>query len=308
VKRRGREMISERRPVKRAHGKAAPRVGLSTAFLITVLALWPAIAMACPPVLKSVTVEENENHPTSTWTLPDGVSAQFIQTARSSETSVDGYFLQKQQVTQNPLSPGQTTFTDEFEFPEGTYYVHVAGHDKQCILRRCPAIEFSNIMTFEVANLTPSPAALASLDRGEPARSAVTCGGGTPGVGGGALPNTSGGPGPDKVAPLESLSFAPTQDVDRLSVTARMSEAGTLTASATVSVRGSSKVYRFKSVTKTVVANVATKLRLKLSKRGLRAVKRTLRRHKRVKAKVTVTARDKAGNSRLQKATIRLKR
>ena len=86
-----------------------------------------------------------------------------------------------------------------------------------------------------------------------------------------------------------------------------MSEAGTLTASAKVSVPGASRVYSFKRVSRAVGSNVMTKFRLKLTKKRLKAVKRALRRGKKLKAKVTVTARDKAGNRSAQKATIRLK-
>jgi hypothetical protein len=86
-----------------------------------------------------------------------------------------------------------------------------------------------------------------------------------------------------------------------------MSEAGTLRASATVSVGGASKVYRFKTVSRPVGANVFTKLRLKLAKKKLKAVKRALKKRKKLKAKITITAVDKSKNQRSQKASIRLK-
>ena len=129
---------------------------------------------------------------------------------------------------------------------------------------------------------------------------------------GGPLPPGGGGGGgggtADKVAPLETLSYGGLQDIDKLFVRAKMSEAGTLSASATVSVAGASKVYRFKTVTKSASANVSTKLRLKLAKKRLKTVKKALKKGKRLKAKVTITATDKAKNKRSQKATIRLKR
>jgi hypothetical protein len=80
-----------------------------------------------------------------------------------------------------------------------------------------------------------------------------------------------------------------------------------LRAGATVSVAGASKVYRFKAVSRSVAANRFTKLRLKLAKKKLKAVKRALKQRKRLRAKIKVTATDKAGNKRSQKATIRLK-
>jgi hypothetical protein len=72
-------------------------------------------------------------------------------------------------------------------------------------------------------------------------------------------------------------------------------------------VGGASKVYRFKAVSRSAVANVSVKLPLKLAKKQLKAVKRALKKGKRLKAKVTVTATDKAHNKKSQKATIRLK-
>jgi hypothetical protein len=256
------------------------RAGLSTAFLLVAMALWPTLAVADPPVLKSVTVELNQIHPTSTWTLPQGVASQFIQTSESSNVNEDGYFTSLENF--NVVSPSATSFFDPYNFPSGVYYLHVAGHDQKCRTAAvCPPIQFSEVMTFQVPGVGAAPD--------------------------GTLPDTSGGPGPDKVQPLQTLSFAPVQDVDKLFVRAQMSEPGTLRASAKVSVPGASKVYAFKTVSRAVGANVRTKLRLKLAKKRLKAVKRALRRGKRVKARITVTATDKAGNKRAQKATVRLK-
>jgi hypothetical protein len=241
---------------------------------------WPALAVADPPVLRSVTVPLNGNHPTSVWSLPPNVASQFIQTSESSDVNEDGYF--NSLIDFNTVAPSQTAFVDQFDFPPGVYYLHVAGHDKRCIKESvCPRIEFSEVMTFQVPGVGSGP--------------------------GGTLPSTTGGPGRDRIAPIEVLSFAPVQDVDKLFVRARMSEAGTLTARATVSVAGASKIYRFKTVSRKAAANVTKKLRLRLAKKRLKAVKRALRKGKRLKAKVTVTATDKARNKKAQKATIRLK-
>jgi hypothetical protein len=278
------------------------RAGLYTACLLVAMAVWPTLALACPPILKSVTVEQN--HPRSTWVLPQGVTSQFIQTSESSDVTEDGYF--RTLVNFNTVGPSQTSFLDPFNFDPGVYYLHVAGHDKRCRAGVCPAVEFSEIMSFEVAAASAALAttsASSSLEAVDIA--ALDCSG----QAGGAvtLPSTSGGPGPDKVRPLQTLSFPPIQDVDRLFVRAQMSEPGTLRARAKVSVPGASKVYAFKTVKRAVGTNVRTRLRLKLAKKRLKAVKRALRRGKRLKAKITVTATDKAGNKRAQKATIRLK-
>jgi hypothetical protein len=88
-----------------------------------------------------------------------------------------------------------------------------------------------------------------------------------------------------------------------------MNEAGTLTAAATVSVPGgSAKVFRFKRASKTVAPNVPVKLRLKLTKKALRAVKRALRHRKKLSARVTLTAKDTTGHQTVRKQKIRLTR
>ena len=284
---------------------ATRRMSICTAFFLAVLSVWPALALACPPILKSVTVPPNGNHPTSEWALPANVSSQFIQVSRSSAVDEFGYFPTV--ASFNALTAAQTTITDQLEFQPGTYYVHVAGHDRRCTGGACPRIEFSDIMSFEVAarTATAQSAAASPLTQRTASSAAISCSDTGPG-GGAALPSTTGGPGPDKIAPLQSLGFKPVQDVDKLFVRARMSEPGTLTARATVSVGGASKVYGFKTVSRSVRANVFTKLRLKLVKKRLKAVKVALKKRKRLRAKITVTAKDKAGNKRSQKATIRL--
>jgi hypothetical protein len=284
-------------------------MGFSMALFLLALTLWPALALACPPVLVSVTVAPGSNHPTAVWELPPNVISQFSQTSASAEVTLNGYFQNVESF--NTFAPDQTTFVDPFEFAPGVHYLHIAGHDKRCNGITCPAIEFSDIMTFEVV---PQAAAsfgyrAASFGHRAARTSALTCdrtpGGGTPG--GGALPSTTGGPGPDRIAPIMSLSFNPVQNIDKLFVRARMSEAGTLKARATVSLGRRSKPVRFKTVSKSVAANVFANLRLKLVKKGALRVKRALKKSsKKLKAKVTVTAIDKTGNKRTQKATIRL--
>ena len=127
------------------------------------------------------------------------------------------------------------------------------------------------------------------------------------------FPEVAAGPGgvvaPSRVAADKLVGFAAIkvrsrQDVDKIYVRAAMMEAGTLGARGTVK-RG--KRYHFKKVSKRAVLGKLVKLRLRLSKKGLRAAKRALRRGKRVRAKVTITARDAAGNLASAKRTIRLK-
>jgi peptidoglycan/xylan/chitin deacetylase (PgdA/CDA1 family) len=128
-------------------------------------------------------------------------------------------------------------------------------------------------------------------------------------------PEAAPGPGPaslpapklvaaDRLVGFTALRVRSPQDVDKLYVRAAMSEAGTLSAFGTVKL---GKRYHFKKASRSAVLGKLVKLRLRLSKKGLRATKRALRRGKRARAKVTIRAKDAAGNVRLAKRTIRLR-
>jgi hypothetical protein len=259
--------------------RRAIKTAVFAAALATMLLAGAQRAVAAPPLLDSVELPLYQNHPTYHWTLPTGVKSEFLQVARSSDVNEDGYFLQKDLVAFDTLKDTQTSYADTREYKPGVYYVHIAGHDPQCEGGVCTHIQFTNVQSYD--DVAPPP-------RG---------GGGGGGGGGGTA---------DKVAPLETLSFLAVQDVDKLFVTARSSEKGKVAASGRVSVPGASKVYRFKSVSRSVGANAKVKLSLKLAKKSLRKVKRALKKRKKLKAKITVTATDQAGNKRAQKITIRL--
>jgi hypothetical protein len=254
------------------------------------LALLPASASAQPSSLVSVTGQRGQNHPTFKWCLPNAaVQSEFIEVATSDEVGQYGYFLQKNVESFNVVGRSDTTFTDEFAYPKGRFYVHVGTHDRRVAANsESPAIEFSNVMSFDV--LDPPNVV------GTVGPCPVTGGGG--GGGGGGVS--------DKVAPVVSLRFPRVQDIDKLYVKVHTSESARIKATGTVRVGKASKVYRFKRKTLTLAGNASTKVRLKLAKKSLRTVKRALKR-KRLKAKITVTATDAAGNRRSKKATLRLK-
>src|SRR5919201_3056668 len=109
----------------------------------------------------------------------------------------------------------------------------------------------------------------------------------------GGGPPGPGPPPPPDLAPVSSLVSPPKQAIDKLYVRASMNEAGTLTATGTVSVpSGATRLLKFKRVTRAVSANVPVTLRLKLSRSGLRLARRALRHRKKLRAKVTLTATD----------------
>ena len=82
----------------------------------------------------------------------------------------------------------------------------------------------------------------------------------------------------------------------------------TLKASATVSLPGASRALKLRGVSRSAGSGKQVLLRLKLSGKTLRAVRRALRHGKKVIATVTVIATDTAGASSTAKRKIRLKR
>jgi lysophospholipase L1-like esterase len=81
-----------------------------------------------------------------------------------------------------------------------------------------------------------------------------------------------------------------------------------ITATGKVRVRGWKTAYKLKGVKSCFVArgDRAT-LRLNVSKKAVRAIRRALRRHKKVSAKLRIKARDAAGNTTLKRRTIKLR-
>ena len=85
-------------------------------------------------------------------------------------------------------------------------------------------------------------------------------------------------------------------------------EGARLSATGTLSVPGASKVFRLRRARATVLAGQTRKLRLGISKTAARAVRRALRHKRKVRARVTVSARDAAGNRSSARRTIRARR
>ena len=117
--------------------------------------------------------------------------------------------------------------------------------------------------------------------------------------------------GPDSSAPRVRLAYSRTQDIDRLAMIVRTSEAGL------VGVRGSvpttrrrlrrAAVLRLRGASRRMSRGGRARLRLRLARNSRVRVKRLLRRRGRAVARVTVTATDLAGNSRRVSRRIRLR-
>ena len=130
-------------------------------------------------------------------------------------------------------------------------------------------------------------------------------GGGGGGTGGGGGGGGTGGTA-DTTAPSARLGGKARQDVDKVAISVELSEAAALTVSGTVNVPGAARTLRFKTVRRQAQAGQRVTVKLKLSRKARGAVKAALRRGRRIKASVKVSARDSAGNTTTRRRSIRL--
>ena len=285
------------------------------------LTLMSASAVANPPALQ--TAGATGSLVTATWSLPTSVTSQFVEVGKYLEVNAYGYFACYRDPPAGPggtrcgqgesnvvrfgvLSSGQTSLTtDDVKppLPAGTYYVHIAGHD--AVHTGCPLIEFSDIYELTIGpDGTDTSSRVVAPGTGECTLirgAGGAAGGGGGGGGGGGIPG-------DEIPPVAQLRFSKKQDIDKLLVRGRMSEPGTLTARALVDVGGLlAAIYTFKPKTRKVSGGLLVRLPLKVSKKKKRALKRAMRRGKRLRARVTLTAVDRAGNTITKHAIIRLK-
>ena len=118
-------------------------------------------------------------------------------------------------------------------------------------------------------------------------------------------------PSVDRSAPRVRLAFARTQDIDKLAVVARTSEAGRVGARGSVQTTRrrlrKAALLRLRGASRRMSRRGRVRLRLVLARRSRARVKRLLRRRGRAVARVTVTATDLSGNSRRVSRRIRLR-
>jgi hypothetical protein len=205
---------------------------------------------------------------TATWTIPPGMAMDYIEAGNSPAVTADGGdFPLANTVLAESLGDFQTTYVSSVQVPEGTHYVHVSAFDT----KKCATGNEPDCVD-EWSNILTV-----------------------------AVP-----PGADKLTNFSFLDAPARQRIGKLHVVASMGEPGTITATGTVKV-SKSKVYKFKSVSAKAFPGLRVKLRLRLPKRALTVVKKALKRHRRLKAKVTVTALDSSGNTHTEHGTIKLK-
>lgn len=102
----------------------------------------------------------------------------------------------------------------------------------------------------------------------------------------------------DKTAPKLKTRMRSRQRNGALGVSVQCDEACTVNVAGTVNVPRASKVYRLKRVRRSLKAGQRATIKLKFSNKLRRAVRRTLRKRKRVRGTLRIRATDAAGNSR----------
>jgi hypothetical protein len=118
-------------------------------------------------------------------------------------------------------------------------------------------------------------------------------------------------PPPKPVAPNASLSGSTSQDVlgqGAVIVFVTSAEPGSANATGTILVPGASKTYKLSPASSSLGAGARTRLKLKLSKKTKKAVRRALKNGRRPKASIDVTVRSAAGGATAIKRTVKVKR
>lgn len=117
---------------------------------------------------------------------------------------------------------------------------------------------------------------------------------------------------PDRAAPLIALSGHTTQRARRtVKVSVTSNESGAATAGGAVIVRRTRRIatrFTLRSAVTQLAANVTSRLKLRVPRRARKAITNALRKRKRVRAVLTVSVRDTAGNLAVVNRTVRLRR
>jgi hypothetical protein len=249
------------------------------------------------PAPTNLSVSQDSRYVTASWTLPDrplDVLTGFLEFASDPDTDADGFFTDPDTIAYLFDSYDTTFDSTPDRLPPGTYYVHVSGYDNRTCDQPtgyCRDV-FSTPPVKLVVPPDPVPPSSPPPAASGPAPAAATL-----------APKVAA----DTATAFAALKVPSRQRASTITIHARLAEAGTITAGGVVSVPKQSKVFRFKPATARVVANVTARLHLNLPAKALKAVKKALRRGKKLKAKINITATDEAGNRKTERRTVSLK-
>jgi hypothetical protein len=208
----------------------------------------------------------------------------WLEFSPTAATDIDGFFTDPGTLSSGPYDDLTQDFNSApFQFPPGTYYVHVSAISSTC-----------DDITIICVDEFSSPPVLLTVPPDPPPPPPP--------------PIPPPPPPADTVTSFSTLKCASSQKADKLVVLAAMAENGTITVSGTVSAPNASKVFKLKSVSVNATAGKTVTVKVKFAKKALKAVKKALKRRKKVKANLTITARDSAGNAKSEKRSVKLKR
>jgi len=107
---------------------------------------------------------------------------------------------------------------------------------------------------------------------------------------------------------FRSLNGKSKQDVDKLALTVGSNEQATASGQASVSTGGGKKKpITSKTATADIAANGTAKLSFKFSKKNLRKIKKLIKKHKKPKAKITISLTDTSSNKSTLSKSVKLK-
>jgi hypothetical protein len=237
-----------------------------------------------------LSVGQDAGRLTAGWSLPSGFDADYIEVATGpgvySFGELKGAFLDENLVWADELPVDSLTYRSPSALPPGTYYVHVGFFEKlRCVNPLAPACveEFTGILPVTIAAERGSAEQQPQQQKSTPVAA-------------------------DKVTSFSALKCASTQKAGDLIVQASLDENGTISAGGTLNVPNAAKVFKLKTVSVKAAAGKTVTIKVKLAKKALKAVKKALKRTKKVKASLTITARDAAGNTKIEKRAVKLKR
>jgi hypothetical protein len=93
-----------------------------------------------------------------------------------------------------------------------------------------------------------------------------------------------------------------------VSIAVTSDEIATATATGSVRVPNASRLYRLMQVTASLRQGASVQLKLRIPKKARRPIKRALRRHRKLKARITIVLKDPAGNATTVKSAVPLRR
>jgi hypothetical protein len=222
----------------------------------------------------------SSRHLTASWSLSSGIASYAIEAATSPAVRSDGFFADATTVlSDETLAPDSRSYTSGAQLPPGTYYVHIAAYNSSspnCVDPTHPAcvLEFSDPVAVTIPPDPPS---------------------------GGTNPPPGGGSSKVPTLKVGGQSSQKALRKKAIIVTATCDQACTLTASGRLSIPGVSKSYRLRSIKRSLTAGKKVTLKLKLSKKVIQTAKRALRKHKRIRATVRLTAKNSAGTKASRK-------